>query len=227
MAGIFSKKSFEWSWCWFGAHWFEHRGSPLVILASWDNPPNSKSMGPNSEALSRMTPSTILPEKSWFWWDVWGFHKLFVNLTYGLSRNGSVFWQWKHLNIFINNWAMEKTQAFDKVSKQWKKPWVFRLYRELCYPVIWGLQHAITRIPIKQPVQWKVRGFFSWLNCLQRLAVFVFSKFAQLWFHWKLLGCAGAEAVWQPAVDRKPSTPWGGAGSRRVVVEGWEVGLVN
>ena len=25
---------------------------------------------------------------------------------------------------------------------------------------------TIIRIPINQPVQWKVRGFFSWLRCL-------------------------------------------------------------
>ena len=30
--------------------------------------------------------------------------------------------------------------------------------------VIWGLYLTSIRIPIRQPVEWKVRGFFVWLN---------------------------------------------------------------
>lgn len=43
--------------------------------------------------------------------------------------------------------------------------WLFRVYRgwKNTY-VIWGLYLTSIRIPIRQPVEWKVRGFFVWLN---------------------------------------------------------------
>ena len=43
--------------------------------------------------------------------------------------------------------------------------WLFRVYRGWTNTyVIWGLYLTSIRIPIRQPVEWKVRGFFVWLN---------------------------------------------------------------
>ena len=57
------------------------------------------------------------------------------------------------------------TKIWRTPVEQWKKgPWLFRVYRELYYPGMWGLfenhYNIIRRIPIKQPA----RGFYSWLS---------------------------------------------------------------
>ena len=69
---------------------------------------------------------------------------LFFLVKIGMSELLSVV---KTLNLkvgmCIDKWAM---------TTPW---WLFRIYRGLYYPVVWGLQKTI-RIPIKkQPVQWK------------------------------------------------------------------------
>ena len=51
------------------------------------------------------------------------------------------------------------------IIEQWKKPFLFRVYRELYYPVIWGLLWTIITIHIKHyGFHGKCEFFFSWLK---------------------------------------------------------------
>ena len=50
----------------------------------------------------------------------------------------------------------------DCSPEQFRKPWLFMVYRGFYHQVMWGLWETNTRIPVKQPDNGKWQGFSSW-----------------------------------------------------------------
>ena len=76
--------------------------------------------------------------------------------------------KWMLILVTVISWWLESYVggSFSNLCEQWEKPWLFRDIGD-CTTQLCGDYHKplYIRIPIKQPVQWKVSGFcFSWLK---------------------------------------------------------------
>ena len=115
------------------------------------------------------------------WYDAWWRHEMDF-----LTKLTCIFVAGTPTALDGNSWAMKKCYI------------LFRVYRGLYYTAIWGLWYSIKRIPIKQPVYLKVRGFSSWLSRFRICTInrVFFFDFQFGWETWTFLLRSWNGGVW-------------------------------